>query len=69
MKERLDKVLKDNQDLSLKPIGNRDLLVQQILSIIEGKAPGSSTATVMTEAASQYDPKRHGPDGAKPQSL
>jgi len=69
MKERLDKLLADNKDLPLDERGNRDLLVQQILHIVEGKKIGGTTATVMTEGASMYDPKRDGPTGAKPKSL
>ena len=70
MKEGLDKILADNKDLPLAEKGNRDLLVQQILNIVEGKpASGKPNATVMTEGASQYDPRLHGPNGAKPQSL
>jgi len=69
MKEKLDKLLADNKDLPLSEKGNRDLLVQQILRIVEAKPSGKGGATVMTEAASMYDPKRHGPGGARPQSV
>lgn len=69
IKESLDKLLADNKDLPLSEKGNRDLLVQQIMRIVEFKPVGKPNAAVMTEAASEYDPKRHGPNGAKPQSL
>lgn len=69
IKESLDKLLADNKDLPLKERGNRDLLVQQILRIVEGRPSGKGGATVMTEAASMYDPKEHGKGGATPQHI
>lgn len=69
IKEGLDQLLSENKDLPLTEKGNRDLLVQQIMRIVEQKPIGRPNASVMTEAASEYDPKRHGPKGARPQSL
>ena len=69
MKERIDNLLAENKDLPLSERGNRDLLVQQILHIVEGRPSGKPNATVMTEGASQYDPKIDGPTGARPQSI
>lgn len=69
MKESLDKLLANNKDLPLSEKGNRDLLVQQILRIVEGRPSSKGGATVMTEAASMYNPKEHGPDGARPQHI
>jgi hypothetical protein len=69
IKDGLDKLLAANKDLPLSEKGNRDLLVQQILHLVEGKPTGNTGATVMTESASMYDPKRHGKDGSRPQSI
>jgi hypothetical protein len=62
--------LRDNTDGDLKAQSFRDMLTNQIIGILS--APSSIKkmgATVLTESASMYDPKLHGPKGQRPESV
>jgi regulator of replication initiation timing len=69
IKEKLDNLLSENMHLSLEPKEIRDMLVQQILNVVQGVNIKKPTATVLTEAASTFDPKEHGGKGARPQGI
>jgi len=70
MKEAIQKILRDNTDGSLSSESFRTMLTMQILGILTSAAPkGRLGATVLTQSASEYDPKVHGPKGVKPESV
>lgn len=70
MKEAIQKILKDNTDGNLSSQAFRDMLTIQLLGVLTSAAPkGKLGATVLTESASMYNPKEHGPKGVKPESI
>jgi len=70
MKEAIQKILRDNTDGNLSSEAFRTMITQQILGILTSAAPkGKLGATVLTESASMYDPKVHGKQGVKPESV
>lgn len=69
MREKIEKVLKQNRELSLVEKGNRDVLLALIMEVVAPVAgKGNLGATVMTRDASMHDGKHKG-SGPRPQSL
>ncbi len=70
IKEAIKKILKDNLDGNLANDAFRDMLTTQLLGILTApQASKKSGATVMTQSASMFNPKEHGPKGPTPETI